>query len=208
MRTDLELLRGAIDMHAHTAPALFPRPIKDTDLAKVALDYGMRGFVLKDHDSMTTHRANHVKRWYPGLEPIGAIVLNRSVGGLNPYVVQSALRYGTKVVWMPSNHTKFHDEYFGIPDYPQLGRIRKQLPGAGVTVFDENGNLTEDTLTILGLIADEDACLCTGHLSLEEVRKLQDAVAGQGHPQIRRDTRELGAVQERPGDPTRADRQG
>lgn len=34
----LALLEGAIDMHAHTAPALFPRPIYDTDLAKVALD--------------------------------------------------------------------------------------------------------------------------------------------------------------------------
>ena len=180
MRKDMELLRGAIDMHAHTAPALFPRPIRDTDLAKTALDYGMRGFVLKDHDSMTTHRAAHVKRWYPGLDPIGAIVLNRSVGGLNPYVVQAALHYGTKVVWMPSNHAKYHDEYFGIPDYPQLGRTRKQLPGAGVTVFDENGMLSGQTLTILDLIAEEDACLCTGHLSLDEVRKLQDAAVERG----------------------------
>jgi hypothetical protein len=175
VRRDLELVKGAIDMHAHTAPALFPRPIKDTDLAKVALDYGMRGFVLKDHDSMTTHRAEHVKRWFPGLEPIGAIVLNRSVGGLNPHVVQAALHYGTKVVWMPSNHAQYHADYFGIPDYPQLGRTRRQLPGAGVTVFDQNGALTPEVYQILDLIAEEDACLCTGHLSLEEVRVLQDA---------------------------------
>ena len=37
-RPDLDLLHDAIDMHAHTHPALFPRPIDDTDLAKQALD--------------------------------------------------------------------------------------------------------------------------------------------------------------------------
>lgn len=180
MRRDLELIRGAIDMHAHTAPALFPRPIKDSDLAKAALDYGMRGFVLKDHDSATIHRANHVKHHFPGLEPIGAIVLNRSVGGLNPYVVQSALHYGTKVVWMPSNHSQYHADFFGIPDYPQLGRTRKQLPGPGVTVFDANNQLTPEVHEILKLIAEDDACLATGHLSLEEVRVLQDAAIDAG----------------------------
>jgi hypothetical protein len=180
LRRDLDLIRGAIDMHAHTAPALFPRPIKDTDLAKIALDYGMRGFVLKDHDSMTTHRAQYVKSNFPGLDPVGAIVLNRSVGGLNPYVVQAALHYGTKVVWMPSNHAKHHDEYFGIPDYPQLGRTRGQLVGPGVTVFDENNQLVPEVHQILELVAEDDACLATGHLSLDEVRKLQDAAIDHG----------------------------
>jgi hypothetical protein len=169
-RLDLKLLQGAIDMHAHTAPALFPRPIHDTDLAKVAMDYGMRGFVLKDHDSATVHRAEYVKRLFPGLDPIGAIVLNRSVGGINPYVVEAALHYGARVVWMPSNNSQYHDEYFGIPDYPQLGRKKTQLVGKGVTVFDENGKLTPETLQVLDVIAEANACLCTGHLSLEEVR--------------------------------------
>jgi hypothetical protein len=179
-RPDLKLLEGAIDMHAHTAPALFPRPIYDTDLARIALDYGMRGFVLKDHDSATFHRAFYVKRQFPGLEPLGAIVLNRSVGGLDPRVVQAALHYGTKVVWMPSNHAKWHDEYFGMPDYPQLGRIRPQLPGPGVTVLDENGKLKPEAVTILELVAEADACLATGHLSMEEVAKLQDAAIDAG----------------------------
>jgi hypothetical protein len=179
-RPDLKLLRGAIDMHAHTAPALFPRPIYDSDLAKTALDYGMRGFVLKDHDSATIHRAFYVSKLFPGLDPVGAIVLNRSVGGLNPYVVEAALHYGTRVVWMPSNHAKHHDDYFGMPDYPQLGRKRPQLPGPGVTVLDENGKLKPEVLQILDSVAAADACLCTGHLSLEEVRLLQDAAIDHG----------------------------
>lgn len=179
-RPDLEVLRGAIDMHAHTAPALFPRPIRDTDLAKAALDFGMRGFVLKDHDSMTTHRAGYVKRNFPSLEPIGAIVLNRSVGGLNPHVVQAALQYGTRVVWMPTNHSAHHHDYFGMPNYPQIGRMKAQLPGAPVTILDADGRVTEDVRTIVELVAAEDACLCTGHLSLEETRLLQDVAIEKG----------------------------
>ena len=118
-------------MHAHTHPALFRRPIDDADLASHAMDYGMRGFVLKDHDSDTTGRAYHVGRQFKHVKPFGAVVLNRSVGGLNPHVVQTALHYGARVVWMPSNHSKYHADYFDTPDYPQLGRKRKQLPARG-----------------------------------------------------------------------------
>lgn len=180
MRRDLELLKGAIDMHAHTHPALFKRPIDDMDLAGHAMQYGMRGFVLKDHDSSTTGRAYYVKRNYSHLDCAGAIVLNRSVGGINPWVVQAALHYGAKVVWMPSNHSKWHSEFFDMPDYPQLGRPQKQLPGDGVTVFDEHGRLKEEALTILDLIAEHDACVATGHLSLDETRALLAAARERG----------------------------
>ena len=59
---------------------------------------------------------------YPQVESFGAVVLNRSVGGLNPYVAQGAIHYGARVVWMPSNHSKHHAEFFDTPDYPQFGR--------------------------------------------------------------------------------------
>ncbi len=179
-RADLDLLRDAIDMHAHTHPALFSRPIDDTDLAKQALDYGMRGFVLKDHDSSTTGRAHHVNKIYNETEAFGAIVLNRTVGGINPYVAQGALHYGAKVVWMPSNHSKWHATYFDMPDYPQLGRRRKQLAGPGVTVFDEHDQLTEETLLVLDMVAEADACLATGHLSIAEIRALLDEANKRG----------------------------
>jgi hypothetical protein len=179
-RPDRELLKGAIDMHAHTHPALFKRPLDDTDLAKIAREYGMRGVVLKDHDSQTVGRAYYVKRIVPGVETFGSIVLNRSVGGINPHVVQAAVHYGAKVVWMPSNHSAWHMEYFGIPDYPQLGRPQKQLPGAGVTVLDEEGKLTAEALSVLDVIAEADVCLATGHLKLDEVRLLQAAANERG----------------------------
>jgi len=179
-RPDLDLLKGAIDTHAHTAPALFPRHIDDADLARLALEYGMRGFVLKDHDASTTGRAYYVKKMYPGVEPVSAVVLNRSVGGLDPYVAQAAVHYGARVVWMPSNHSRYHEEYFNIPDYPQFGRPKPQLPGPGVTVFDDQGGLKPEAVSILDVCAQEDVALATGHLSLDEIRALLEAATERG----------------------------
>jgi hypothetical protein len=174
-RPDLDLLRGAIDMHAHTHPALFRRPIDDADLAKIALEYGMRGFVLKDHDSPTPGRAYHVSRVFADqpIEPIGAVVLNRSAGGLDPYVAESAIHYGARVVWMPSNHSKWHADYFGISDYPQLGRPKKQRAGDGLTVLDAEGALKPEVRAIVDAVADAGVCLATGHLAIDEIRALQ-----------------------------------
>jgi Family of unknown function (DUF6282) len=177
---DRRLLVDAIDMHAHSHPALFRRPIDDADLVKHAMDYGMRGVVLKDHDSSTTGRSYHMRQRYSEVAAYGGIVLNRSVGGINPYVVEAALHYGAKVIWMPSNHSQWHADYFDMPDYPQLGRRKKQRVGAGVTVFDENRELTDDAVAVVQLVAEADACLATGHLSLDEIRALQDAAIQHG----------------------------
>ena len=180
-RPDLELMKGAIDMHAHTAPALFNRHIDDAALAQYAIEYGMRGFVLKDHDASTTGRAYYVNRMYPQVASFGAVVLNRSVGGLDPYVAEAAIHYGAKVVWMPSNHSKYHADYFDTPDYPQFGRPRKQLAGEGVTVFEEDGKtLSKAARTICEVVAENDVCLATGHLSVPEIRALQDAALEAG----------------------------
>lgn len=180
-RPDLELMRGAIDMHAHTAPALFKRHIDDAALAEYAIEYGMRAFVLKDHDASTTGRAYYVNRMYPQVESFGAVVLNRSVGGLDPYVAEAAIHYGAKIVWMPSNHSKYHAEYFDMPDYPQFGRPKKQLSGEGVTVFEEDGKtLTKNARIICEVVAEHGVCLATGHLSLDEIRALQDAALAAG----------------------------
>jgi hypothetical protein len=176
----MELLHGAIDMHAHTHPALFRRPLDDADLAKIAIDYGMRGFVIKDHDSMTAGRAYHVGKAFPELELFGSIVLNRSVGGLNPHVVQAAIHNGVKVVWMPSNHSKWHAEYFKMSDYPQLGRPKKQIPGPGVTILDDDGVIKPEALQILDFVAEADICIATGHLNLTETRILQDEAIKRG----------------------------
>jgi predicted metal-dependent phosphotriesterase family hydrolase len=47
-------------------------------------------------------------------------------------------------------------------------------------VFHENNQLVPEVHQILELVAEDDACLATGHLSLDEVRKLQDAAIDHG----------------------------
>ena len=137
--------------------------------------------MLKDHDASTTGRAYYVNRMYPQVESFGAVVLNRSVGGLDPYVAEAAIHYGAKIVWMPSNHSKYHADYFNIPDYPQFGRPKKQLAGEGVTVFEDDGTtLTKAARTICEVVAEHDVCLATGHLSIDEIRALQDAALEAG----------------------------
>src|SRR5260370_5176797 len=107
----------------------------------------------------------------PEVESLGAGGVNRPEGGLNPYVAEAAIHYGAKVVWMPSNHSKYHAEFFDMPAYPQFGRPKKQLPGEGVTVFGEDGaTLTKDARTICEVVPADDVALATGPLCLPAVR--------------------------------------
>jgi Family of unknown function (DUF6282) len=183
MSQDRELMRGAIDCHCHTAPAIFPRLMDDADLARIAIDYGMRAVVLKDHDMITTGRAYYVNRMFPGVQTIGTVILNRSVGGLNPYVVESGIQYGARLIFMPTNHARWHQEYYGNSNYPGLVRP-KQLPGQGITILDENKKVKPEVGAILDLIASSDVCLGTGHLSHEETFALVDEAAKRGVAKI------------------------
>jgi hypothetical protein len=183
MSPDRELMRGAIDCHCHTAPAIFPRLMDDAELARIAVDYGMRAVVLKDHDMITTGRAYYVNRMVPGVQTIGTVILNRSIGGLNPYVVEAGIQYGAKIIFMPTNHSKWHQDYFGTSNYPGLVRP-KQTPGEGITILDADGKLKPEVGTILDLIAAADVCLGTGHLSHEETFALVDEAAKRGVSKI------------------------
>src|SRR5262249_2067990 len=98
-------LEGVIDLHAHCAPDIVPRSIDAIDLAKLAKQSGMRGLVLKNHNQPTASLAWLGGKELPGVEVLGGIVLNRSVGGINPAAVESMARveggWG-KVVWLPT----------------------------------------------------------------------------------------------------------
>ncbi len=174
MSRDRDLMHAAIDLHCHTSPAIFNRLLDDVQLARVAVDYDMRGVVLKDHDMITCGRAYYANKLVPGVKSIGSVILNRSIGGLNPYVVDAAIIYGAKMVFMPTNHSRWHEGYFKTSDYPGLKRASKQLSGEGITILDENGKVKPEVLKILDLIAEADICLGTGHLSREEIFALVD----------------------------------
>src|SRR5262249_11884432 len=96
-----ELLRGAFDMHIHIPPDVVPRRIGDLALARRFQELGLAGFVLKSHYTSTAERAAVVREVVPGVRVMGAITLNRSVGGMNPLAVEIAALEGARVVWLP-----------------------------------------------------------------------------------------------------------
>src|SRR6187200_291853 len=97
-----ELVRGGVDYHVHIAPDFVARRITDVQLARRCLQTGQAGFGLKSHYSSTAERAQVVAEAVPGVTVLGAITLNRSVGGLNPLAVEIAAREGARIVWFPT----------------------------------------------------------------------------------------------------------
>src|SRR5690606_29593013 len=78
-----ELVVGAYDTHVHVAPDVVPRLIDDLTLARRFQEVGLAGFVLKSHYVPTTERAAVVRAAVSGVDVVGALTLNGSVGGMN-----------------------------------------------------------------------------------------------------------------------------
>lgn len=104
MRDRVEsLLKGAFDLRIHTGPE--PDGERRTDYLEAgrdAYEAEMAGFVLMKHRHPTALAAYALNRMYPGFHAAGSIVLNTSVGGLNPDAVEASGKLGAKVVWMPT----------------------------------------------------------------------------------------------------------
>ena len=104
MRDRVEaLLKGAFDFRIHAGPE--PERERRTDYLEAgrdAYEVEMAGFVLMKHRHPTALAAYALNRMYPGFHAIGSIVLNTSVGGLNPNAVEAAAKLSVKVVWMPT----------------------------------------------------------------------------------------------------------
>ena len=104
MRDRVEaLLKGAFDFRIHTGPE--PEGERRTDFLEAgrdAYEAEMAGFVLMKHRQPTALAAYALNRMYPGFHAVGSVVLNTSVGGLNPDAVEASAKLGSKVVWMPT----------------------------------------------------------------------------------------------------------
>ena len=169
-----ELLRGAIDLHQHAAPSLFERVTDEFGLANEARLRGMRGVLLKAHEQDTTGRAYLVRRQVTGVEVFGGVVLNWVVGGLNPHAVEASIKLGGRMVWMPTLSAQHHIDFFGGSHFGRsmVARAALRPSSRGISILDEQGELTGETREILGLVAEDDICLSTGHLSPREIRLL------------------------------------
>ncbi len=176
----MDLLDGAIDLHIHSAPDVYPRIQNDLELAEQAQEIGMRALLIKNHFTETAGRAALV-RDVTNFQMFGGIALNLSVGGLNPHAVEPALKLGAKTVWMPTLHaTGFVGKKSHVANL--AGEIKEGLEG--IYLLDESGSLKEEIYPILDLIAEHDSSLATGHISKREAMALVRAAAERGLKKI------------------------
>jgi hypothetical protein len=181
------LLRGAYDTHIHVAPDVVPRIVDDLTLARRFLELGMEGFQLKSHYNSTAERASVVTAAVPGIRVLGAIVLNRAVGGLNPLSVEVAAREGARTVWLPTvdavNESHERDAVAGPhppAKVPVWVKLQLDLRAQGieiepVPVVDAENRVLPETRAVLERIAAHDMLLATGHLARDEIFAVVDA---------------------------------
>ena len=173
-----ELVRGAYDLHVHVAPDVMRRRITDLELANRFRDLGLAGFALKSHYVPTAERAAVVTAAVPGIDVLGAITLNAAVGGVNPLAVEIAARSGARLVWLPTvdaaNHRSAHGTMPPGATPPMWLALQEDLAAKGirqseVAVVDDEGRLLPETHDVLGLVAEHDLVLATGHLGRAEI---------------------------------------
>jgi hypothetical protein len=96
----------------------------------------------------------------PGIRIFGGITLDHQAGGLNPAAVESALRLGAKVVWLPTLGS--------VQDY-RSGLARDLgYPAPGIAVLDDSGKLVPAAFEIARLVLEYGATLATGHTTADE----------------------------------------
>ncbi|HXD65161.1 MAG TPA: DUF6282 family protein [Solirubrobacteraceae bacterium] len=187
-----ELLRGAYDTHIHVAPDVVPRIVDDVTLAGRFAALGMDGFILKSHYTATAERAAVVRAAVPGIRALGAIVLNRAVGGMNALAVEVAAREGARTVWLPTvdsvNESHERDAPAGgrVPVWVKLQlELREQgIEIPPVPVVDDGGAVLPETRAVLERIAHHGLLLATGHLARDEIFAVVEAAQEQGCEQI------------------------
>jgi hypothetical protein len=184
-----ELVRGGYDTHIHVAPDVVDRRITDVQLAHRFKEVGLLGFGLKSHYTSTAERARVVSEAVPGVRVLGAIALNRAVGGLNATAVEVAAREGARIVWFPtvSSENEQHEVLAADPDgkVPVWVRFELDVRAAGVNpapvpVVDGGGALVPEAHEVLEVIARHGLVLATGHLARDEIFTLVDGAVEAG----------------------------
>jgi hypothetical protein len=125
----------------------------------------------------------------PGIRVLGAIALNRSVGGLNPTAVEIAARSGARIVWFPtvSSENEQHEVLAADPNgkVPVWVKFELDVRADGVVpdpvpVVDHSGELLPEARAVLEVIARHGLVLATGHLSRDEIFTLVDGAVEAG----------------------------
>jgi hypothetical protein len=157
------VLDGAIDLHCHFGPESVigtPHAVDAIEAATDAAALGFGAIVLKSHDFPTNSVAHLVGQTVDRVRVYGSVCCDFCIGGLNPGAVETALRDGAAIVWLPTISSQ-QDVENGVAAL--LG-----VPGPGIRLLDDAGRLRSEAEEILALIAQYDAIAATGHTSAEE----------------------------------------
>ena len=161
-------------MHVHSNPDIRHRAYDDFELMEAAIRVGARAIVIKTHQGTTVDRAylcnRHNEIMHHGdnnFTMFGSVTLNRQMGGLNAAAVESGLKLGAKVIWLPTQSARNNLE-------KQKGDLSK-----AVEVI-RDGKIVPELQDIFQLIKDFDVVLGTGHLSPEEIFRVVEAARNAG----------------------------
>lgn len=175
--TAAELLAGAGDVHVHTSPSLVPnRKSNLWELVQACEQREMAFAVVKWHHGDSVSAATVVNQAHDGpFKLFGGLVLNRPVGGLNPYAVDCAVTLGAKVIWLPTLDASGHGEAIGqLGGFPFQRVRRNRLPIRGLRILGDDGNLCSELKEILSLLDGTETVLASGHITTEEIIALAD----------------------------------
>jgi hypothetical protein len=132
--------------------------------------------VFKSKDTNTVDGAGLVNSLVEGVIVYGGVVLDYSVGGLNPLAVYSALQMGGKIVWMPSLDSAWTIKQVtgepkgGAKIYQKILDPHRKV-GNGISILHGGlggSELLPEVKEIISMIAEKGAILDTSHLSPRE----------------------------------------
>ena len=178
--TDYGVIAGAIDLYVHAWPDLFDRVCDDWQLAEDSKAAGLTAVVHRNHHSPTAERCA-VVREHTGFDVLGAILLNGTVGGVNPYAAELALRMGAVWVGFPSVSAAAYRARVGEFASSDL-RDLLLLGSSDLSLVDESGSISSDAHEVLALASQHGVVVGLGYSTFDETKKLIAAGAAHSVP--------------------------
>lgn len=187
-----DIIKGAVDMHIHSGPSLVNRSIDHVQAVQEAIEAGMRAIVIKDQHVPCANIAQILQQYYvkdgQAFNVFGSVALNNTAGGVNPRVVEAAIGYEVKVIWMPTLASAYHKEQHAkVSEEARRAMPKPKFPlskDPAITIVDSFGKLIPEVSEICKLVAGANIAIATGHISREETYLFLDEAVKQGVKKI------------------------
>jgi hypothetical protein len=151
-------LKGIVDLHVHCNPD--SAPPRRTDIFEIAALFkqeGIRAYCIKSHFLPTSQLAYAMNKMIPEVKAYGGIVLNRSVGGINPAAVENfAMVTGNyaRIVWLPTQDSE--------------NEARRRPGKKDFVSVTRDGVVLPEVIEVLKLIKKYNLTFATGHSTAQE----------------------------------------